>query len=60
MLLRQIDQVAADAELDRRLGRNFLGVERQQNFIARSEHSAFAFRAFLIARQVINAEHDVL
>jgi hypothetical protein len=60
VLLSQIDQVAGNAQLDWRLGRYFLRVERQENFLHRGEDTAFAFRAFLIAGQVINSEHDVL
>jgi hypothetical protein len=49
-----------NAQLDGRLGRHILGIEREENFFLRSEHAAFALGAFAIARQVVNTQHDVL
>ena len=60
VFLCQIDQVAGDAQFDRSLGGYFFRIQGEQHFLERSEHPALAFRAFLVSRQVINTEHDVL
>ncbi len=60
VLLRQVDEVADDAELDGRLRRDLLGVEREQHLVDGGEDAPLALRARLVLRQVVAAEDDVL
>ena len=57
---RHVDQRTGVAQPDRRLRFHFAVIQRHQHFFDRTERPAFAARAGLCARQVVNAEHHVL
>ena len=60
VFLRQIDQIALNAQLDRRLRRHFLASSASSTSSSEANTRPSPFAPVLVARQVVNAKHDVL
>ena len=60
VFLRQINQVALNPQLYGRLSCDFTRIECQQDFFQRGKHAALTFCACPVARQVIDAQHNIL